>query len=66
MANKYKISLRDVYLMNFENEDMGELFSKKLEIVNDKYSLNEILKYTESRSPDAIIIDFVQNIDAGG
>ena len=66
MANKYKISLRDVYLMNFENEDMGELFSKKLEIVNDKYSLNEILRYTESRSPDAIIIDFVQNIDAGG
>lgn len=66
MANKYKISLRDVYLMNFEDKDMGELFSKKLEIVFDKYSLTDIIQYTESRKPDAIIIDFVQNIDAGG
>jgi len=66
MANKYKISLRDVYLMNFEDKDMGELFSKKLEIVFDKYSLTDIIQYTESRKPDAIIIDFVQNIDAWG
>jgi KaiC/GvpD/RAD55 family RecA-like ATPase len=66
MANKYKISLRDVYLMNFEDKDMGEVFWKKLEVVYDKYSLNEIIQYTESRKPDAIIIDFVQNIDAGG
>ena len=47
MANKYKISLRDVYLMNFEDKDMGELFSKKLEIVFDKYSLTDIIQYTE-------------------
>ena len=66
MANKYKLSLRDVYLMNFEDKDMGELFTKKLEIVFDKYSLSDIIQYTESRNPDAIIIDFVQNIDAGG
>lgn len=66
MANKYKITLRDVYLMNFEDKDMWELFSKNLEVVFDKYSLNDIIQYTESRKPDAIIIDFVQNIDAGG
>lgn len=66
MANKYKITLRDVYLMNFEDKDMWELFSKNLEVVFDKYSLTDIIQYTESRKPDAIIIDFVQNIDAGG
>lgn len=66
MANKYKISLRDVYMMNFEDKDMWELFSKKLEIVFDKYSLTDIIQYTESRKPDAIIIDFVQNINAWG
>lgn len=66
MANKFKTSLRDIYLMNFWDADMWELFSKKLEVVFDKYSLLDIIQYTESRKPDAIIIDFVQNIDTGG
>ena len=64
MANKFKLSLKDIYMMNFDDKDMGEVFGKKLEVVYDKYSLLDIIQYTEARKPDAIVIDFVQNVDA--
>lgn len=63
IANKYKIPIREVFRMNFDNIDFGELFTKKLEIVDDKSNLLDIIQYTEMRKPDAIIIDFVQNIE---
>ena len=66
MANKFKLSLKDIYMMNFDDKDMGEVFGKKLEVVYDKYSLLDIIQYTEARKPDAIVIDFVQNVDAWG
>ena len=62
IANKYKMPIWDVFRMKFDNIDFGELFTKKLEIVDDKSNLMDIIQYTEMRKPDAIIIDFVQNI----
>lgn len=35
-------------------------------MIDDKYTLAEILQYSELRKPDAIVIDFVQNIQAEG
>jgi replicative DNA helicase len=66
IANKYKMPISDVYKMKFDDIDFGELFRKKLEIIDDKYDLSEIVQYTEMRKPDAIIIDFVQNIRSDG
>ena len=48
--------------MNFWDIDFGELFEQNIEIVTDKYQLNEILWYTSMRKPDIVVIDFVQNI----
>lgn len=64
VANKYKMPIWDVYRMDFWDIDFWELFTKNLEIIDDKYNLSDILQYTELRKPDAIIIDFVQNIQA--
>ena len=66
IANKYKMPISEVYQMKFDNIDFGELFRKKLEIIDDKYELSEIVQYAEIRKPDAIIIDFVQNIRSEG
>lgn len=66
IANKYNKTMYDVYNMEFDDIDFWELFLKKLEIVDDKYTLDEIIWYTEARNPDAIIIDFVQNIQHRG
>ncbi len=52
--------------MEWWNIDFWELFTKKIEIIDDKYSLSEIIAYTEMRKPDMIVIDFVQNIRADG
>lgn len=64
VANKYKMPIWDVYRMDFWDIDFWELFTKNLEIIDDKYNLSDILQYAELRKPDAIIIDFVQNIQA--
>lgn len=64
IANKYKKNIWDVYRMDFDDIDFGELFLKKLEVIDDKYTLLEILQYAELRKPDVIVIDFVQNIQA--
>lgn len=64
IANKYKMDIGQVYRMEFDNIDFGELFTKKLEIIDDKYKLSEILNYAELRQPDVIVIDFVQNIQS--
>lgn len=37
-----------------------------IEIIDNKYNLEEILLYAESRKPDVVFIDFVQNIRTGG
>jgi len=66
IANKYKKPIGDVYRMQFDDIDFTDLFMKKLEIIDDKYSLSEILQYAELRKPDAIFIDFVQNIQSEG
>lgn len=42
--------------------DSSEFFTKKLEVIDDMYNLNQIINYTESRKPDIIFIDFVQNV----
>lgn len=42
--------------------DCADFFGKKLEVVDDIYSLNRIIWYTKARKPDVIFIDFVQNI----
>lgn len=62
MANKYKKTMTEIYQMEIDELDMWELFSKKLEIVCDKYELDEIIWYATMRKPDVVIIDFVQNI----
>ena len=66
IANKYKKNIWEVYQMDFDDIDFWELFLKKLEIIDDKYTLNEILQYAELRKPDVIVIDFVQNIQTEG
>lgn len=39
-----------------------EFFSRKLEIVDDIYTLDGIVNFTRARKPDVVFIDFVQNI----
>lgn len=62
ISNKYKLPISEVNKMNFGDIDFWELFTKKLEIVDDKYYIDEIIAYTEARKPDVIFIDFIQNI----
>lgn len=66
-------------MMNFYNKDYmyvsrwdwisapdvecWDFFSLKLEVVDDMYDLDKIIQYTKNRKPDAIFIDFVQNIN---
>lgn len=64
IANKYKMSIQDVYKMKFDEIDFWELFKKNLEIVDKKYELDDILAYSNMRKPDMIVIDFVQNIQS--
>lgn len=45
--------------------DSSEFFSKNIEVIDDMYNINQIINYTESRKPDAVFIDFVQNIQTG-
>ncbi len=45
--------------------DYADFFSKKLEVIDDMYNINQIINYTESRKPDIIFIDFVQNVQTG-
>lgn len=66
ISNRYKMDMNDVYRMEFDDIDFWELFTKKLEIIDNKRELQDIIQYTESRKPDAIIIDFVQNIQCKG
>lgn len=66
IANRYRMPISWVYRMEFDNVDFWKLFTKKLEIVDDKYTLYEILQYAEIRKPDVIVIDFVQNIRSDG
>lgn len=42
--------------------DSSDFFTKKLEVIDDMYNLNQIINYTESRKPDIVFIDFVQNV----
>lgn len=42
--------------------DSSDFFSKPIEVIDDMYNINQIVNYTESRKPDVIFIDFVQNI----
>lgn len=39
-----------------------DFFSRKLEIVDDIYTLDGIVNFTRARKPDVVFIDFVQNI----
>lgn len=45
--------------------DPSDFFSKPIEVIDDMYNINQIINYTESRNPDVIFIDFVQNIQTG-
>lgn len=45
--------------------DSSDFFSKNIEVIDDMYNINQIINYTESRKPDAVFIDFVQNIQTG-
>lgn len=62
MANKFWKKIQELYSLDIDTLDMGQLFSKKLEIVTDKYELDEIIWYASMRKPDVVVIDFVQNI----
>jgi predicted ATP-dependent serine protease len=42
--------------------DITAMQNVDIEIIDDKYSLTDILLYAESRKPDVVFIDFVQNI----
>lgn len=64
MANKYKLPISKINRMDFWDIEFAELFEKNLEIVDDKYHIDEIVAYTEARKPDVIFIDFVQNIQS--
>lgn len=62
MGNKFWKKISEINRMEIDDIDMWELFMKKLEVVTDKYQLDEILWYATMRKPDVIVIDFVQNI----
>lgn len=42
--------------------DISSMINADIEIIDDKYRLDDILLYCESRKPDVVFIDFVQNI----
>jgi hypothetical protein len=54
----YEVTRKDSYIemQDFEN----------LEIYDDVYDLNEIKTLIQSRMPDIVFIDFIQNIQTSG
>lgn len=42
--------------------DYSSYANNKIEVIDDMYDINEIVRYTELRKPDVIFIDFIQNI----
>lgn len=62
ICNRYWLDFSSVARWCWHDMDLTQMSNKDLEIVDDKYNLSDLVLYTESRKPDAVIIDFVQNI----
>jgi len=62
LCNRYWLVFGDVARGCWHDDDITKIQEADIEIIDDKYKLEEILLYSESRKPDVIFIDFVQNI----
>lgn len=62
LCNRYWLEFWDVARWCWHDMDISSIQWADIEIVDDKYVLNDILLYSEARKPDVIFIDFVQNI----
>jgi len=62
LCNRYWIEFWDVARWCWHDMDITAMQNADIEIIDDKYSLTDILLYAESRKPDVVFIDFVQNI----
>lgn len=62
LCNRYWLDFGSVARWCWHDMDISEMQNADIEIIDDKYKLDDILLYSESRKPDVVFIDFVQNI----
>lgn len=62
LCNRYWLDFWSVARGCWHDDDITKIQEADIEIIDDKYRLDDILLYAESRKPDVIFIDFVQNI----
>lgn len=62
LCNRYWLDFWSVARGCWHDMDISKMQNADIEIIDDKYKLEDIILYTESRKPDVVFIDFVQNI----
>ena len=66
LCNRYGLEFGNVARGCWHDMDISSMQNADIEIIDNKYNLDEILLYAESRKPDVVFIDFVQNIRTWG
>lgn len=62
LCNRYWLEFSQVARWCWHDMDLTKMQNADIEIIDDKYKLEDIILYVESRKPDVVFIDFVQNI----